>query len=241
MMMKHGGTIGFASEDMKMLLRGFRNFAIYSAVRQCQPTIFEQPQWMQLLAEGPSWSPRHRLLDIAAPLPGLLSRIDLNRHEQDESLQLRQDLQETHGQLDSWIKSFESVYDCMLYWGYDRPTPGTLVFQPTDIECQPRHRSERNQLEFLNGPVAGLLVAYWSFRLKLYLSELELDAKQRADIASPDVIENTSQKVSDAARATSVLILEAVPYLSSCLEGSLALQAPLVIVEEYYSRYENLT
>lgn len=42
------------------------------------------------------------------------------------------------------------------------------------------------------------------------------------------------------AEETVVLILEAIPYLSSCLEGSIALQYPLEIVEEYHKRYKKI-
>ena len=44
----------------------------------------------------------------------------------------------------------------------------------------------------------------------------------------------------DRASKTALMILEAMPYLSSCFEGNVALQAPLKVVEEFHRQNDSV-
>lgn len=264
--MKILGPGAFAKSEVKMLLRGLRSFAVCetldrrqipeliniqvnNAITERHDTIFTQPEWIELLEIDSSWCPRQSLMDIASKIPRIIARTDglpkqfttnsTSYNHYQEAQMLLDEMRTIHARFEAWLARYESLFHDPLFWSTSGQSYS--VDNHNDRECRPKYSPESAQLTFHSAPVAGILTAYASFRLGLW--KLAADLRQRIRMFGPEDEEAHSEsrnellkQESDAAKKTAWLILEAMPYLSSCFEGSLVLQGPLKIVEEYYRR-----
>ena len=220
---------------------------VNNAIIERHDTIFTQAEWIELLKIKSEWCPRQSLMDIASKIPNIIARADgvpLRSYERNrgynyyqEAHMLLDQMNTIHQELEAWLARYESMFIGPLFWSANDSS--FAVNHYGDAECQPKHISKNSQLRFHSAPVAGILAAYASFRLELWMLADELRGKmallntgeEKAFSKNQDQL---SRQESNAARKTAWLILEAMPYLSSCFEGNVVLQAPLRIIEEYY-------
>jgi hypothetical protein len=186
-------------------------------------------------------------MDIASRIPNIIARADgvpdqLNEETRgyntyQEAHMLLDQMATIHQELEAWLARYQSLFTEPLFWS--RSNSSSAIYHHDDAECQPKRVSKNSQLGFHSAPVAGILAAYASFRLELWMLAEQLRRKMVAlDTSVEEAFsksqDSLSRQESDAAKKTAWLILEAMPYLSSCFEGNIVLQAPLKIVEEYY-------
>ena len=169
---------------------------------------------------------------------GWLQQRERRAHDEEINLQdaymLLDHVSKLQSQFEALLTQLELLYEGPLFWNSN--TSSGLPHY--DAECHPKHTSIHNQLQFLSAPAAGSIIACSAFRLRLWMLAIELrrsmnGASAHGDQASRDW-NKTIAREQDLSSKTAWLILEAIPYLSSCFEGSVVLQAPLKIVEEYY-------
>lgn len=240
-----GPALFAGNKDIKRLLQGLRAFAVNDAIINRRHTIFAEADWIELTADESIWSPRQSLIDIASEIPNvvaktmtLLQNVDpiadnQHDHHTEQTCTLYQ-ISTLHTQFEAWLVRFEALYDGPLFWN---STNGTFTGAAHhDAECRPKQTPVHSQLRFHSAPVAGVLVAYSSYRLKLWM----LAANIRKRIGSYNRTEPTKgmeravRREHVLAGKTAWLIMEAMPYLQSCFEESVVLQAPLKIAEEFY-------
>lgn len=156
----------------------------------------------------------------------------------ERAINLHEDINKLEQKFEAWHQRLEGLYEGPLMWtANDKTFSGMHMI---DTECIPT-KTKENQLEFRNGPLAGILATYWSFRLELCIATMDLEPLMQTENAEDAAtlrvkLDGNVGLARDIAR----LILEAMPYLSSCLEGNVVLQAPLKIVQRYYERYEKI-
>ena len=219
---------------------------INDAIIRRHHTIFAEMEWIELTANDSTWSPRQSLMDIASAIPNVIAEtIDLlqesdptaddqHDHHHPRAHTLLRHISVLHAQFEAWLIRFESLYDGPLFWNsINENYTGTAHH---DAECRPKSTSIHSQLRFHSAPVAGVLVAYSSFRLKLWMLAADIRNWVGANdgTTSTKGMERIIRRERDLAGKTAWLILEAMPYLQSCYEGSIVLQAPLKIAEEFY-------
>ena len=200
------------------------------------------------MADPYTRSPRHDLIDIGSKIPQIVVRAEQLRLESSPGTKIRKtvhdhaymllvQIAELHKRLEAWLFHFESLYDGPLFWSSSKPTYAGV--SQHDPECQPIRNSLQHQLCFRSGPVAGILVTYWSFRLKLWMVAADLrhgleTLESAGAVEAMHEGDMDHRRDHDSASKTALMILEAMPYLSSCFEGNVVLQAPLKIVEEFH-------
>jgi hypothetical protein len=157
--------------------------------------------------------------------------------------ELLSEIAELQTQFEAWLLRFESLYDGPLFWSSSKPTYSGVSHH--DSECQPKRNSLQHQLCFHSGPVAGILLTYWSFRLKLWMVAADMRQELWAFESTGAVKarkrgDSDHHRDHDRASKTALMILEAMPYLSSCFEGNVVLQPPLKIVEEFHRQRNSI-
>lgn len=235
------------SSGLQMAFRGVRGVAIFDAIEQRKKSFLAEPDWLSV-PQRLNKSMRDRLNDIGVHIPGLLECSDLlfaaqnaqvSQHlESAMSLLARITLlrHELHG----WLSIFQSTTTEPLYWS--RSTPITQSAASHDTECVPKYSNHFHQNSFPSGPVAGLLVQYWSFSLQLSMAAIELqlnllshDDQVAQGVFDRETLHHDVEKDQILADKTAQLILEAEPFLSSCFEGLVCLQSPLRIVGSFFN------
>ena len=185
-------------------------------------------------------------MDIASAIPNIIADTtyllqksdraidDRHEHHHQQANTLLRQIFVLHAQFEAWLIKFESLYDGPLFWNsMNGRYTGTAHH---DFECRPKQTPIHSQLCFHSAPVAGVLVAYSSFRLKLWMLAAEIRnwMEHNDGIGFTRAMERTTRRERELAGKTAWLILEAMPYLQSCFEGSIVVQAPLKIAEEFY-------
>lgn len=119
-----------------------------------------------------------------------------------------------------------------IYW-YTGEQP--YIKSEEDPICVPHLSNGAYKVSLRDGPRAGLLARYWSFRLELVMGLWDLYKIEVVDhVQLLDLVPSLdAASCLHEANTLAQLILEAVPYLSSCLEGRITMQAPL----ETFGRY----
>lgn len=128
-------------------------------------------------------------------------------------------------QFEEWQINWRASEQSPLYWHSDIPMPNNLI--EIDSVCIPSFPTETYQVRFQNTQKAGLAIAFWSFRLELLMGMIKL--QQGLSGLQAESLENNLVM----AEETSCLILQTLPYLKSCFEGTVASKAPLRTVTRY--------
>lgn len=141
--------------------------------------------------------------------------------------------------LEGWLSGLETTASEPLYWPRNLPTTHDRKYH--DAECVPKYSNKFHQLVFHSGPVAGLLVHYWSFRLQLGITSIKLQQSLLSHVSQMperalfrERLSQSLQKEQALADDTAQLIVGAEPSLRSCFEGFVCLQPPLRIVTSYF-------
>lgn len=224
------------SPALKLLLGGLRTSAVYASIQRRQPGFLSEPEWNGLFHRGSEATARDRLIAIAFEIPKLLEAVDTARLSADNSSKfserieaLLDDIRQVQEKLQSWMEDLDRSIEGELFWPSSQPLIGRK--QQIDAECQPKHRSSLQQLSFISGTVAGLLVHYWSFQLELLTAEQML---QQLPHTTP--IRHATKSTRHSADEVAQLIMESQPYLASCFEGVICLELPMESVRRYLAQ-----
>lgn len=205
-----------------------------------------QPEWLHVPFQGTEKTRVERLHDLALELPDLLERTDTIAAlslvgELDEDIKtLVAEYVDLKNRLLLWLEDFEAEEGGQIYWlpisdaEREQPSP-----EPDPI-CVPSFPDQSFVLRFPSGPKAGLLCHYWSFQLQLLMELSELERRRFLPSDGGALRDKSSKSdsvlIETEAYELAQLILQAEPYLSSCLEGRITVQAPLEIVNRYLHR-----
>ncbi|KAK3075654.1 hypothetical protein LTR53_000802 [Teratosphaeriaceae sp. CCFEE 6253] len=239
------------SASMALAFSGFRGIAVFVAIERRRPCFLIEPEWIRIPFMGREKAPRDCLNDLGLEVPGHQEAADrllagarsgiLSANKViDQCLNLLNDISNLRRRVDDWLYTLELSIAGPLY----RPA-GDPVVKPIDTrdtECKPEYTNNSNQLEFSCGPIAGILVHYWSFQLELLTTAIGLqEAVLRYDkLGDASPVRRATQPAleRDRGRAGEVaqLILQGEPRLGSCLEGLLCVQSPLRSVARHLER-----
>jgi hypothetical protein len=228
---------------MQKAFRGLRGAAIFDAIEQRKETFLGRSEWLGI-PPADEKSMRDRLNDVGVFIPEVLERFDklpsnftAETFESGSSLLAR--ITELQSKLEGWLSMFQGTTSEPLYWS--RNSSSMSANEQYDPECAPKYSNHFHQTAFLCGPVAGLLVLHWSFALHLSMTSIELQKNLlsyvrgvQEKLGSRDTLSSGLEREKALAESTAQLILEAEPYLSSCYEGLICLQAPLRTVAKYF-------
>ncbi|KAK4549926.1 hypothetical protein LTR36_005227 [Oleoguttula mirabilis] len=240
------------SPGMTMAFGGFRGVALFVAIKQRASTFLAEPEWLKLTSQNHDQSMRDRLNNIGLEIPALLEAADelsasieteVSAQSFDVGLQLLMNVSELQRKLEQWLYSLRTSTSVPLYWPRGLPITHS---EASDVECSRKYDNKFHQLNFSCGPIAGLLAHCWSLKLELLMASVDLhqlllDNNDRSpDVLSiPESLSSDLHRDRSEAEETARLILETEPYLASCFEGVICLQAPLRIVARYFDRLED--
>lgn len=182
--------------------------------------------------------------DLALRLPGLIERTDsvvasqnLDPLATGKAIELKIDYLSLREDFTNWYNHVIIDDHGPIYWhAIEQP----YIESEEDPICIPHLVDGKHKVSFRDGPRAGLLAHYWSFRLELVMGLLDLykieagDHMQLLDLVPGLDAVSCLREANDLAQ----LILEAVPYLSSCLEGRITMQGPLETLGRYHDRLD---
>lgn len=149
---------------------------------------------------------------------------------------------EVRSALDEWLECFRQAYSTPLWWNTNAVMDN--VYSTTDPECIPNLQDLKYQLRFPDGQKAAMLMTYWSCMLELLIAVIDICATL---LGLPQANANCLRLRIDLqnSRATAEemasLIIQATPYVFSCLEGRFAAQLPLRTVARYHNRRSDLS
>jgi hypothetical protein len=213
-----------------------------------------ESQWLHLPFLGSSKTELDHLHDIALRIPTLLVQTTkIIQHakdhpfQQDEYgpyasarpcpspavLELIEGYEALQSRMEKWLNHFMQKYPGPLYWSANHSPQHTAAYLPleVDVQCIPIFTETSRQLRFPNGQIAGIFAEVWSYQLDLLLGLIELE---QSPAARGCYLEKLELHYSSALeRALS--ILDTVPYLKSCFEGSISAEAPLKTVRRYFT------
>ncbi|KFY01721.1 hypothetical protein V490_00795 [Pseudogymnoascus sp. VKM F-3557] len=232
---------------MQKAFSGLRGVAVFTAIEQREQTFFAEPAWLNIPFEHVKKSTRDHLTDLGVHIPNLLQCFDLlsastttwyTAENFETGMSLLTQITDLEQKLEWWLSGVETTTSEPLYWPRNLPTTSERNY---DTECVPKYSNKFHQLVFQCGPVAGLLVHYWSFRLQLAITSIKLQQSLLSHIGQvperavfKEKLSQGLEKEQALADDTAQLILGAEPSLSSCFEGFVCLQPPLRIVTNYF-------
>lgn len=183
-----------------------------------------------------------KLHDLAIRLPSLIERTDSIIVSKGPDfcvtgkiIELKMDYVSLREDFIDWFKYAAVDSHGPIYW-YTSELPD--IKSEDDPICVPNLLGSKNKITFKDGTRAGLLAHYWAFQLELimglqdlYVIELD-DHVQLLDLVPGLDVDSCLSEADNLAQ----LILEALPYLSSCLEGRITSQGPLEVLARYRKR-----
>ncbi|KFZ02656.1 hypothetical protein V500_00046 [Pseudogymnoascus sp. VKM F-4518 (FW-2643)] len=233
---------------MQKAFCGLRGAAVFTAIEQREQTFFAEPDWLGIPFEHVNKSTRDHLTDLGVHIPNLLQCFDILSASTttgytalhfETGMSLLTQITDLEQKLEGWLSALETTTSEPLYWPRNLPT--THDRKHHDAECVPKYSNKFHQLVFHSGPVAGLLVHYWSFRLQLGITSIKLQQSLLSHVSQvperaifQEKLSQNLQREQALADDTAQLILGAEPSLSSCFEGFVCLQPPLRIVTNYF-------
>ncbi|KFY10711.1 hypothetical protein V491_07518 [Pseudogymnoascus sp. VKM F-3775] len=236
------------SSSMQKAFCGLRGVAVFTAIEEREQTFFAEPDWLGIPFENINKSTRDRLTDLGVHIPNLLQCFDLfsanttteyTTQNFETGMSLLTQITDLEQKFEGWLSALQMTTSVPLYWSRDLPV--TNYHRHHDTECVPKYSNKFHQLVFHSGPVAGLLVHYWSFRLQLCMTSVKLQqgllgyvSEVPEQVPAQEQLSQSLQKEQALADSTAQLILGAEPSLSSCFEGFVCLQPPLRIVTSYF-------
>ena len=234
-------------------------FQSHVSIEKREPTFLASREWIEIPFAGRSKQRRDRLHDIATHIPGLLHRTDevlANLAPKDTARglpiksssdhlrsfeaakRLLDDIASIRVDLQDWLDKLRKSFSTPLYWWCDDKSISDYT-HPVDLQCVPDLRNLNYQLRFPEGQKAGLLVTYWSYILELLAATIDVQTALR-HVTSTDVpLSMTEDIVLNRTEGdhTALLITQAEPYLTSCLEGKTVIHFPLRVASRYRARY----
>jgi hypothetical protein len=213
-----------------------------------------EPEWLHLPFFGSSKTELDLLHDIALSIPILLVRTTTivqhakrHRFRQDEHdtstsaqscpspavLELIEEYEALLSRMQNWLYSFTQKHPGPLYWSKKDPLQHTDAYPSieVDVHCIPTFTETAHQLRFPNGQIAGIFADIWSYQLELLLGLIELE---QSPAARGCYLEQLELHYSSALEKA-LKILDTVPYLNSCFEGSISAEAHLKTVRRYFT------
>lgn len=241
------------SRDLRMAFSGFRGMAVYVTIERRKPNFLADSTWLHLPFQESRKTKRDRLIELGLQIPGLLNRADqillkvqadVLRPEDfvDQALLLLNDVSTLRKEFEQWLYELKVSTPGPLYWMRGEPTAN--VAEADDTECKRKYSNGFHQLIFPCGPIAGLLLHYWTFQLELLMTVTDVQENiiYHSHRLEPSLQLNSkttsAHLVRDRAEAdeTAQSILQAEPYVGSCFEGLVSLQSPLRIVARYFEQ-----
>ena len=236
-----------------------RRFQSHISIEKREPTFLANKDWVEIPFVSRAKQRRDRLLDIATHIPDLLHRTDevlanLTRKDTACGLQskspsdhsrpfeavsgLLDDIARIRLDLQDWLDSLRKSFSKPLYWWCNDKSIPEYAY-PVDPQCVPDLQNPSYQLRFPEGQKAGLLVTYWSYVLELLAAVIEIQTAlghvTSIDVP-PSMIEDLNSNRIEGDH-TALLITQAEPYLTSCLEGKTVIHFPLRVASRYLARW----
>jgi hypothetical protein len=223
------------SPGLKSLLKGFRLIALHISIQRRRSTFLSKLAWNQEIFDGVDSTVRDRLITMAFEIPELLEQTDnlktsvsLVSSSSVNAIALLSKIRSLQARFRSWLDELNGSIEGDLFWPLSKQGIGAQHF--LDNECKPNKQNDLQQLNFASATIAGMLAHYWSFKLIILVAEAEvqnsLEAKGAASSAA-----FKSTKTDETVQH----ILEAQPYLTSCLEGTICMQLVMGHVENYFA------
>lgn len=219
----------------RLLLKGFRSTAVHISVQRRQPTFLSEHEWNQQMFDTADSTVQDRLVTMALEVPGILELVDdfhastsTSSGSSESATALLERIHSLKARFHSWLTELDASVEGDLYWvsgqrGFETP-------RSVDTECQPKVRSSHQQLDFATGTIAGLLAHYWSFELNLLTAESLVQTSVQTKNSTGSVVDTSAR-----ADKTAQYILEAQPYLTSCLEGTICMQLVMGTAKRYFA------
>lgn len=234
-------------------------FQSHVSIEKREPTFLSSKDWVEIPFVGHTKQRRDRLLDIATHIPDLLHRTDevlanLTRSHTARGLQIKSasylsrpfeaiscvldDIARIRLDLQDWLDNLRKSFSKPLYWWCNDKSIPEYAY-PVDPQCVPDLRNPSYQLRFPEGQKAGLLVTYWNYMLELLAAVIKIQTALR-HVTSIDVPLSMTEDLHLSrieGDHTALLITQAEPYLTSCLEGRTVLHFPLRVASRYLARW----
>ncbi|KAK5724562.1 hypothetical protein LTR15_004608 [Elasticomyces elasticus] len=240
------------SPSMRTAFSGFRGIVAFVSINRRQPSFLADFEWLQMPYMDSEKTTRDCLNDLGLEVPGHLAVVDQllksARSDQlppksvvDQCLKQLMDIASLRRRLENWYYALEVSTPGALFWCQTDPVIKSANCQ--DSECTPEYSNNFHQLAFSSGPIAGLLVQYWSFQLELLMAAIDLqeavlrfDGQQAASSAVQQATAPGLRRDRTKANEVAQLILQGEPRVGSCLEGFLSLLPPLRSASRYFER-----
>jgi hypothetical protein len=213
-----------------------------------------EPEWLHVPFLGSPKTDSERLHDLALKISTLLARTmkivqlarsppsSRSKHDANTSaepcsslttVKLVREYESLLSRMEEWLDNFSKRHPSPLYWSTKHPVEltGPSPLLEVDPQCIPSFKETSYQLRFSNGQIAGILMNYWSYQLDLLLGLIELE---QCSAANGYEQAKLAQRYSSA-REKALLMLETVPYLESCFEGTVSVQASMKTVRRYFT------
>ena len=148
------------------------------------------------------------------------------------------ELSVTRDDLQDWLDELRRSFPRSLYWWCTDESIPEYTY-PVDPQCIPDLRDLNYQLRFPEGQKAGLLVTYWSYKLDVLAATLDIQQallKLTSNEVPLNMVEGLALNRTEG-DYMALLITQAEPYLTSCLEGKTVIHFPLRVASRYLARY----
>jgi hypothetical protein len=230
-----GPTMVLGSPALKSLLKGFRLIVLHISLHRRRSTFLSKSVWNQEIFDDVDSTVRDRLITMAFEIPELLEQTDNLKtsvstvsSSSGNATVILSKIRSLRARFRSWLEELNESIEGDLYWPLSKQGVGAPHF--LDTECKPTKQNNLQQLNFASGTIAGLLAHYWSLELTILVAE----AKVQNSLETKGTASSAASK-STRADETVQHILEAQPYLTSCLEGTICMQLVIGHVENYFA------
>jgi hypothetical protein len=229
-----------------------------AAIQRRTLVCLAKPEWLHIPFLGSPKTDLDKLHDLAFKIPALLARIseiiqqercpppsgnDRDANRLDEpctspagALELASEYEMSLSSMEKWLEDFAQRHPSPLYWSMKTPFSCPSPFIEVDPQCIPKFTNAPYRLRFPNSQIAGVLASFWSYQLDLLLGLIELE---RSLVAHGFNMTKKLDIHQSDARERACSILDTLPYLTSCFEGSLRLQGLIKTVDRYFSVIEH--
>nr|POF01184.1 hypothetical protein CFP56_21132 [Quercus suber] len=247
--LEHCGPESLQSSPASQLLFNIlADASVHMDIHRRYPSFLTESEWLAVRSNTIASTSKTQLFRLGSEIPYFLKSADTlqsdlhaSRLTQEQfvvrALTSIEEFAALNNKFDLWRHDLRKSAQSPLYWSRSKPMIQHIGL--TDQECVPKYTNRFHQLLFRSSPDAGLLAHSWAFQLELLMTLTDI---QHALLNGPlletqrSEITNAMGKACDAAAQLAHLVLEAEPYLSSCFEGLLCLQSPLMITKKYFVR-----
>jgi hypothetical protein len=212
-----------------------------------------EPAWLHVPFLGSPKTEFDHLHDLALEIPTLLARTTkivqhaksrpLSQSEYGKNisaeacpsiavLELMAEYEALLFKMEKWFHLLVQRYPGPLYWSMKHSLQHASASPPLEVDpqCIPTFTETSHQLRFPNSQIAGMLANFWSYQLDLLLGLIELEQSPAAYASHQVKLELHYGLASEKALS----ILDTMPYLQSCFEGTISAAAPMKTVYSYF-------